>query len=200
MTITLKRSGRGREIAKQCVLRIGRQRLREREMPQDGEDIFVGGRERRLQRRRCEIASCALRSKKCHAMLAHRVTARSKRSEPLSAAGRRIARLLERHRDYVRVQHQQHAAIVFAREFAHHQRAQPRRSLPVHVARAVGGNVASQRVQILAAAFAQAFERSLQRGQNLEEISRLARPRDRRALRRATRRGALSAKSQTGSA
>ena len=76
----------------------------------------------------------------------------------------------------------------------------PRRRFPVHVARAVGRHVVAQRVQIVAAAFAHAFERALQRREESRRDLATARPRDTPALRFSNPRAALSAKIQTGSA
>src|SRR5580658_1138569 len=53
-----------------------------------------------------------------------------------------------------------------------HGTLKARRCFPVHMARTVVGNVAAQCIQIVAAAFVQAFQRSLQRRQYLEEIMR----------------------------
>src|SRR6202166_5418015 len=70
------------------------------------------------------------------------------------------------HRTDVRIENQQHATVVFARKFAHHQRARARRSFPVHMAHAIVGDVAAQRIQILAASLRQTLQRAVQSRQN----------------------------------
>src|SRR5579871_362376 len=72
----------------------------------------------------------------------------------------------------MRVEHEQNPAIVLACKFPNHERAGPRGGLPMHVAHAVVRQVVSEGVKIVAAALVVAFQRSLERRQNLKEIAR----------------------------
>src|SRR5713101_5064044 len=71
----------------------------------------------------------------------------------------------------MRIEDELDTAVVFAREFADHQRTGTRGGFPVHMARAVRGEVIPQGIEILAATFCEAFQRSLQTGQDLQVFS-----------------------------
>src|SRR6266850_7548591 len=66
------------------------------------------------------------------------------------------------------VQHQKHAAIIFACKFTDHQRTIARGSLPVNVTCAVRRDVIPQRIKILTAALCQTFQSSLDARQDFQ--------------------------------
>src|SRR5579859_1055945 len=70
----------------------------------------------------------------------------------------------------MRIEYQENAAIVLAREFTHHQRSGASRSFPMHVAGAVGRNVFAERVKILPAAFVMALDAAFDAGKNFAEF------------------------------
>jgi len=70
----------------------------------------------------------------------------------------------------VRIEDQKNAVIVFAGEFANHEGAGARRSLPVDVANAVGGQIVAQSVEILTAALGGAFDGALNAGKKFEKF------------------------------
>ena len=146
-------------------------------MPQDGENVFFRGGKRGLQTRAAKLqlrvalkkmpgnagaqsygALEALRHRSRHGRLL-RSPLRSQRAPPRRPAmcGSRTSST------------RQSSSRVNSRTISE---PETRRGFPVNMARAVGGNVIAQRVQILAAPFVQAFQRSLQSRQNLEEIPR----------------------------
>src|ERR1700740_2255971 len=89
--------------------------------------------------------------------------------EALAGGLRCCARLSS---ENVRIQYEQHARLILASELANHQRAQPRGSFPMNMARAVRGDVITQRIEILAAALCEAFHRTLQARQDFEKFAR----------------------------
>src|SRR5216683_1079795 len=70
----------------------------------------------------------------------------------------------------MRIQNQKHAEIVFAREFAHHQRAGASGCFPMHMAGAVRGNVFAQCVQVLATPLVIALDAAIDTGKNFAEL------------------------------
>ena len=85
---------------------------------------------------------------KCQAMHAAIETARSNRSACSASAS--CAQVGARRTDE-RIEHQHHAALVLAREFADHQAAGFRGDFPVHEAGAIGGLIVAQGMQLVAA-------------------------------------------------
>jgi len=70
----------------------------------------------------------------------------------------------------VRVEYQEDAVVILACEFANHKRAGASGSLPVDMAGAVCRQVIAESVEILAAAFCDAFDDALDAGEKLKEF------------------------------
>ena len=148
------------------MVRIGGQRFRNRQTPQNRKDIVSRGGQRRLKPGGAKLQ---------HGAGFRKIPrqAGTQRHRAFKTLGGGLSRSIPgRGGRHMRIQHQQNAAIVVAREFSHHQRAVARRRLPVHVARAVGGHVIPQRVQVLPLSLGHTCQRALQPGKYLDELLR----------------------------
>jgi len=142
--------GQPREIGHELLIRIGRQRLREGQVLENGENKFVGGGEKsfhpggtELQQRVLFVKVPGQAGANGDGALEMFVDRRDRVLHP----GKFLLRQM-------RIENEEDTAIVFAGEFTNHQGTGTRGSFPVNVARAVRGDVTAQRVEILAAPLA----------------------------------------------
>src|ERR1700682_4585207 len=117
-------------------------------MPQDEKHYLLSRRQRRLY-------SGAAKLHQGVAFIKMPDQRRAKRHRALEAFARgqhHRALAPSDHRTNMWIQDQEDAAVIFAREFANHQRTGTRRSFPMNMTYAVAGHVVAQRVEILATA------------------------------------------------
>src|SRR5258708_25392295 len=134
-------------------------------MTKNGENIFCGGREWRFHAGAAELQQrVALKEMPSHAG--------AQCNGALEAIGGDLRHSANDGNRDVRIEHEEHASVIFACEFAHHQRAETRGRFPMNMARGVRWHIVAQSVEILPAALGQAFQGALKSGENLEKFAR----------------------------
>src|SRR5258708_35272536 len=130
----------GGEFLHQGVRWIERQRLQPGEMAQYGKNIFVRGGDGQIETRAAELQLCTALEK-----MPGEAGAKSDGTLEARIANVRGGRYFVSGRE-MRIENEEHAKIFLVRKFADHQIAKTRGGFPVHVPRAVVGQIFAERI------------------------------------------------------